>query len=62
MKLTTKELESQINYIRSCIIQMEYEAEHLNQELHDLHLELENLQIDLSTREEEDSVHYNGGE
>lgn len=62
MNFTTKELESQIAFLKSVIIQTEYKAEHMNQELQDLHLRLENLQIDLASREDEDSLHYNGGE
>lgn len=62
--MTKQQLLSRMDSLRSNIIRTEYEAEHLNQELQDMHLEYEDLQVDLSALEndEEDMRHYNGGE
>lgn len=46
IRLTKETLESEIQQLKSQIIRTEYDAEHLNQELQDMHLRLENLQID----------------
>jgi len=46
IRLTKEALESEIKHLRSQIIRTEYDAEHLNQELQDMHLRLENLEVD----------------
>lgn len=60
--MTKQQLLSRMDVLKADIIRTEYEAEHLNQELQDMHLEYEDLQIDLADLENEDNLHYNGGE
>ena len=52
---TKIELQSQIEFLKSTIIRLEYSAEHMNQELEDLHRRLEDSEIDLATMEGETS-------
>lgn len=55
-------LLSQIEFLKSSIIRMEYQAEAQNQELEDMHRRLEEAEVALAKELfDEDLYYYNGG-
>jgi hypothetical protein len=54
--ISKQELESQAVWLKSEIIRREYSVEHANQELEDLHRRLEEIQISICEKQNEEEL------